>query len=82
LPYQGPDPDDDGLLRSKRLKRWAVGLGKAERDKIKSVNQAAKDVKDTVDASSKPVKGRDEVMGERGVKMINEGKGIFLTSSY
>lgn len=41
LPYQGDasdaDDEDDGLFRTKRLKRWVVSLGKRERDRIISL---------------------------------------------
>lgn len=44
LPYQGDasdaDDEDDGLLRTKRLKRWVVSLGKRERDRIKALLRA------------------------------------------
>ncbi|KAJ3731782.1 transcriptional regulator of RNA polII, SAGA, subunit-domain-containing protein [Lentinula guzmanii] len=41
LPYQGPDTTDDELgSRSSRLKRWAITLGKAERERIRALPSA------------------------------------------
>ncbi|KAH7879138.1 transcriptional regulator of RNA polII, SAGA, subunit-domain-containing protein [Lentinula edodes] len=38
LPYQGPDTADEDLgSRSSRLKRWAISLGKAERERIRAL---------------------------------------------
>ncbi|KAI0295952.1 transcriptional regulator of RNA polII, SAGA, subunit-domain-containing protein [Russula brevipes] len=41
LPYQGPDPDEPLTLRSSRLKRWAVGIGRRERDRIRNLKPVA-----------------------------------------
>ncbi|KAF9078068.1 hypothetical protein BDP27DRAFT_1310714, partial [Rhodocollybia butyracea] len=36
FPYQGPDvPDDQLTSKSSRLKRWALSLGKVERERIR-----------------------------------------------
>jgi len=38
LPYQGPDVPDEQLgSKSFRLKRWAISLGKTERDRIRTL---------------------------------------------
>ncbi|KAH9846033.1 transcriptional regulator of RNA polII, SAGA, subunit-domain-containing protein [Lenzites betulinus] len=66
LPYQGPDAIDDGTLRSARLKKWTLGLGKRERERIRALETVAR---------NEPVvpKGyTDEIAAERGVVLIQE----------
>ncbi|KAI0629279.1 transcriptional regulator of RNA polII, SAGA, subunit-domain-containing protein [Trametes polyzona] len=66
LPYQGPDAVDDGTLRSARLKKWTVGLGKRERERIRALEAVAR---------NEPVVPReftDEIAAERGVVLIPE----------
>lgn len=41
LPYQGPGlPDDARTIRSKRLKRWILAMGKKERERLKALPTA------------------------------------------
>ncbi|KAI0641949.1 transcriptional regulator of RNA polII, SAGA, subunit-domain-containing protein [Trametes meyenii] len=66
LPYQGPDATDDGTLRSNRLKKWAIGLGRRERDRIRALEVAA---------TNEPIVPRpytDEIAAERGVILLQE----------
>ncbi len=69
LPYQGPDPDEPITLRSSRLKRWAVGIGRRERDRIRNLKPVA--------LSSKPVPRPevDDIANESGVRLLSERGG-------
>ncbi|KAF5351506.1 hypothetical protein D9758_007174 [Tetrapyrgos nigripes] len=68
LPYQGPDTSDEDLtLRSSRLKRWTVSLGKHERDRIRSVQE----VPPPIDPP-RPRVDADEIARERGVLLLRE----------
>ncbi|EIW79238.1 hypothetical protein CONPUDRAFT_107429 [Coniophora puteana RWD-64-598 SS2] len=64
LPYQGPDSSDD-TLRSSRLKRWAVSVGKAERDRIKQLAISGPE-------RPRPRMDTDEIARERGVVLMME----------
>ncbi|KAH9975930.1 transcriptional regulator of RNA polII, SAGA, subunit-domain-containing protein [Lactifluus volemus] len=66
LPYQGPDPNEPLTLRSARLKRWAVGLGRWERDRIRNLKPVA------LSAKRKPRPEVDEIANERGVQQLQE----------
>ncbi|KAI0821573.1 transcriptional regulator of RNA polII, SAGA, subunit-domain-containing protein [Irpex lacteus] len=65
LPYQGED-DDTYTLRSSRLKRWIVGLGKRERERLRGLETAA------LGTERKPRRERDEIAMERGVVLLPE----------
>ncbi|KAI0026974.1 transcriptional regulator of RNA polII, SAGA, subunit-domain-containing protein [Vararia minispora EC-137] len=41
LPYQGEGEDDADDLRSERLKQWVIGVGKRERERIRSLHNLA-----------------------------------------
>ncbi|KAJ2919492.1 hypothetical protein MD484_g924, partial [Candolleomyces efflorescens] len=42
LPYQGPDvSEDDRSLKSMRLKKWVLAMGKKERDRLKTLPNSA-----------------------------------------
>lgn len=69
LPYQGDD-DDPGSLRSVRLKKWVVGMGKRERERMKEL-EGVRGAKPEI----RPIKARDEIARERGVRLLSEGKG-------
>lgn len=73
LPYQGPDPDEMTTLRSERLKKWAVGLGPRERDRIRAL--------ETVAASESPQAKpyTDEIAAERGVQLLLERGGKLVS---
>ena len=72
LPYQGDDDDDSGTLRSSRLKRWALGVGKRERDRLRSLDSMA------LSTERRPRKGIDEIASERGVVLLSERGGMSL----
>ncbi|KAI0704289.1 transcriptional regulator of RNA polII, SAGA, subunit-domain-containing protein [Cytidiella melzeri] len=65
LPYQGED-DDTYALRSSRLKRWAVGLGKRERERLRGLETVA------LGSERRPRRERDEIAMERGVVLLQE----------
>ncbi|KAK7466488.1 hypothetical protein VKT23_005210 [Stygiomarasmius scandens] len=68
LPYQGPDTSDEDLtLRSSRLKRWTVSLGKHERERIRTLQDAPPPVE-----PPRPRVETDEIMRERGVLLLRE----------
>ncbi|PBK60454.1 hypothetical protein ARMSODRAFT_944887 [Armillaria solidipes] len=62
LPYQGPG--DDGSIRSERLKRWTVSVGKHERDRIAALESVPPPTGPRLDA--------DEIARERGVVLLPE----------
>ncbi|KAJ3859762.1 transcriptional regulator of RNA polII, SAGA, subunit-domain-containing protein [Lentinula novae-zelandiae] len=74
LPYQGPDTADEDLgSRSSRLKRWAISLGKAERERIRALpsvppsNEPRKEITEEIQRE-RPLylpKERDEPPGSR-----------------
>ncbi|RPD64413.1 hypothetical protein L226DRAFT_533693 [Lentinus tigrinus ALCF2SS1-7] len=66
LPYQGQDDLEMTTLRSERLKKWTVGLGRHERDRIRALEAVA---------SNEPPQPRpytDEIAAERGVQLLLE----------
>lgn len=63
------DEDDIASGISARLKGWTVGLGRRERERIKSLELASRDPK----LGSKTF--LDEIAQERGVKLLDEGRG-------
>jgi hypothetical protein len=74
LPYQGPDPDEPITLRSSRLKRWAVGIGRRERDRIRNLKPVA------MSSKQKPRPEVDEIANERGVRLLQERGGTCISS--
>lgn len=72
LPYQGPDPGEPITLRSSRLKRWAIGIGRRERDRIRNLKPVA------LSSKRKARPEVDEIANERGVQLLPErgGTGI------
>ncbi|KAK0202927.1 transcriptional regulator of RNA polII, SAGA, subunit-domain-containing protein [Desarmillaria ectypa] len=62
LPYQGPG--DDGSIRSGRLKRWTVSVGKHERDRIATL--------ESLPPPTGPLLDTDEIARERGVVLLPE----------
>jgi hypothetical protein len=75
LPYQGPDPDEPITLRSSRLKRWAVGIGRRERDRIRNLKPVA------LSTMRPPRPEVDEIADERGVRLLSERGGACVSSS-
>ncbi|KAL7280759.1 hypothetical protein ACG7TL_005703 [Trametes sanguinea] len=69
LPYQGPDVLDEGTLRSERLKKWAVGLGRRERERIRALEAVA------LNEHVAPKPYTDEIAAERGVVLLEERGG-------
>lgn len=69
LPYQGPDNYDPATLRSERLKRWTVGMGKRERDRVRALQTYASTVE------TQPQEWKDEIVAERGVLLLPERGG-------
>lgn len=73
LPYQGPTtPDDARSFKSSRVKRWALTVGRKERDRLRNVVPFQ-------DPQPKP--DSDEIARERGVVLLPErgGMDIYLT---
>ncbi|KAN0088508.1 Transcriptional regulator of RNA polII, SAGA, subunit domain containing protein [Tylopilus felleus] len=66
LPYQGPD-DTDGTLRSNRLKRWTVSLGRRERDRVRNISSQLSGLE-----RPRPRKDMDEIARDRGVVLLPE----------
>ena len=73
LPYQGPDPNEPITLRSSRLKRWAVGIGRRERDRIRSLKPVA------LSSKRKTRPEVDEIANERGVQLLPERGGACVS---
>ncbi|KII87194.1 hypothetical protein PLICRDRAFT_112502 [Plicaturopsis crispa FD-325 SS-3] len=65
LPYQGPEDDD--TLRSPRLKRWAVAVGRRERERIRALASAPPGME-----HQRPRPDTDEIARERGVMLLPE----------
>lgn len=74
LPYQGED-DDTTTLRSTRLKRWTVGLGKRERERLRGLEAVA------LSTERRPRRERDEIAAERGVVLLQERGGMSACNS-
>ncbi|KAH0836628.1 transcriptional regulator of RNA polII, SAGA, subunit-domain-containing protein [Lanmaoa asiatica] len=71
LPYQGPD-DMNGTLRSNRLKRWTVSLGRRERDRVRNLPSQSSALE-----RPRPRKDMDEIARDRGVVLLPERGGEF-----
>ncbi|KAF4611051.1 hypothetical protein D9613_006828 [Agrocybe pediades] len=68
LPYQGPDvPDEQRAIRSGRIKKWALSVGKRERERLKALQGTPPPA-----GSSRPRKETDEIACERGVELLME----------
>jgi len=82
LPYQGPgEPvEGEGSLRSKRLKRWAVEIKNSDREAIKQLRVVSPSKSEKNQGSRKergrdrPLRGRDQGLNERGVRLVREGR--------
>ena len=77
LPYQGPDLSDDSRsIRSTRIKRWTLSMGRRERERIKSlhVQQNAPSASDHLRIKT----NTDEISSERGVELLNERGGMLF----
>ncbi|KJA25245.1 hypothetical protein HYPSUDRAFT_37728 [Hypholoma sublateritium FD-334 SS-4] len=68
LPYQGPEvPEDSRSIRSGRIKRWALSMGKRERDRLKMLQDAPAPLD-----PPRPRKEMDEIVNERGIELLPE----------
>ncbi|KAF9525968.1 transcriptional regulator of RNA polII, SAGA, subunit-domain-containing protein [Crepidotus variabilis] len=68
LPYQGPDiPDEQRTIRSGRLKKWALSVGRKERERIRALQTAP-----TTIEPMRPRREIDEIACERGVELLPE----------
>jgi hypothetical protein len=76
LPYQGPDPDEPLTLRSSRLKRWTVGIGRRERDRIRNLKPVP-----LSSSKREPRPEVDEIANERGVKLLRERGGMCVVNT-
>lgn len=71
LPYQGPaTPDDARTFKSSRMKRWALAVGRKERDRLRNINIVA-----SAQDPQRPRKDCDEIVRERGVALLPERGG-------
>jgi hypothetical protein len=69
LPYQSLDGSDQNTLRSARLKKWTLSIGRRERERVKAYE-------DGVPSVPRPLRGfQDEIAQERGVMLISERNG-------
>ncbi|KAJ3567351.1 hypothetical protein NP233_g6420 [Leucocoprinus birnbaumii] len=67
LPYQGTGtPDESRTFKSTRVKRWALGVGRKERDRVRNMN-----IGSPLEAM-RPKKESDEIARERGVVLLPE----------
>ncbi|KAK2463700.1 hypothetical protein APHAL10511_004451 [Amanita phalloides] len=68
LPYQGPQTAEEGrTLRSTRMKRWTLLMGKRERERIVAIENLAPVVE-----PARPRAELDELERERGVVLLSE----------
>lgn len=71
LPYQGPGtPDDARTFKSGRMKRWALAIGRKERERVRSLATAAPS-----QDPPHPKRECDEIVRERGVVLLPERGG-------
>ncbi|CAA7267403.1 unnamed protein product [Cyclocybe aegerita] len=69
LPYQGPSvPDEERTVRSMRLKKWTLSMGRRERERLKVMPT----VPPPTDPPPPPRKALDEIASERGVELLPE----------
>ena len=80
LPYQGPDLSDDSRsIRSTRIKRWTLSMGRRERERLKSLHVTCAPAAEHLRLRT----NTDEISSERGVELLNERGGmpfIYLSS--
>ncbi|KAF9054349.1 transcriptional regulator of RNA polII, SAGA, subunit-domain-containing protein [Panaeolus papilionaceus] len=70
LPYQGPSESDESrAIRSSRIKRWGLSMGKRERERVKNLQSVPPS------AELRPRKDIDEIACERGVELKGEREG-------
>lgn len=66
LPYTGSDAADPNTLRSARLKKWALSVGRRERERLRGLDNLALGI-------HRPLS--DEIAQERGVILLPERGG-------
>jgi hypothetical protein len=77
LPYQGPQtPEDARTLRSTRMKRWSLLMGKRERDRIVAIQNLS-----PVIDPPRPRPELDEIDRERGVVLLSERGGMSVLAN-
>jgi hypothetical protein len=76
LPYQGPDEADAASLTSERLKKWTVGLGKRERERVQALEAGFGPPLEW------PQPKQDEIARERGVVRLSERGGTWLRQEF
>jgi hypothetical protein len=76
LPYQGEDDDDLTSLRSERLKQWVIGVGKRERERIRSLQNEA------FSFEREPNPDMDGIARERAAYLPPERGGMLLASHF
>jgi hypothetical protein len=72
LPFQGSGiPDDTRTFKSARMKRWALAIGRKERERVRSLNTPTpqQDV-------PRVKRDCDEIVQERGVVLLPERGGV------
>jgi len=71
LPYQGPDLSDESRsIRSTRIKRWTLSMGRRERERLKGLH--AQQSAPSAAEHLRPKTNTDEISTERGVELLNE----------
>jgi len=78
LPYQSLDGSDQNTLRSARLKKWTLSIGRRERERVKTYEDGGPSI-------PRPLGGfQDEIAQERGVMLVPErtGKTRFCTTNF
>lgn len=69
LPYQSLDGSDQNTLRSARLKKWTLSIGRRERERVKAYEDGGQSV-------PRPLRGfQDEIAQERGAVLVPERGG-------
>lgn len=72
LPYQGSSVPDSALtLRSSRIKRWTLAMGKRERERLHALSS----IPPMIDPP-RPRVEMDEIACERGVTLLPERGGM------
>ena len=80
LPYQGVGTvEDQTTLRSPRLKRWIIGMGRKDRDRLRAMVKVQLENGINGENGAAHIVPRlynDEISSERGVVLLPEGKGL------
>ena len=73
LPYQSLDGSDQNTLRSARLKKWTLSIGRRERERVKVYEEGGQNI-------PRPLRGfQEEIVQERGVVLVPERNGEALS---